>query len=112
MDTIFFPIGSPLVYNPEELINEYITLNTTNRNGKNTDKRVIKEEKLGKDKYHIDLENINQRVLEYNKIVEILTKYNKEGIERWTYESAKYQKNNPYIGSGKIAVIIKLEKYE
>ena len=45
---ILFPIISPLVYNPEELINEYITLNTTNRNRKNTDKRVITKEKIRK----------------------------------------------------------------
>ena len=40
-----------------------------------------------KDEYRIDLENRKQTVLEYNSIVDLRTKHNDEGIDRWTYES-------------------------
>ena len=68
------PRQAPLVYDPEVLINKYITLTTTNINGKIIDKWRIVKEQIGKYNYRIKLENGKQRVLEYNDIIEILTK--------------------------------------
>ena len=58
------------------MINKYNTLTTTNRDGKVTDKRGTRRILLKKI-YHIELENGNQRILEYNKIVDIPTKDDK-----------------------------------
>ena len=63
-------------------------------------------------KENIVLENGNQIVLEYNKIFDILTKYNDKGIEIWTYEIVKDHKKNPLRGSGKIGGLIKRGKHE
>ena len=42
--TIMVLRRAPLVYDPEKLIKKYITLTTTNRNGKIKDKRGIVKE--------------------------------------------------------------------
>ena len=59
-----------------------------------------------KDEYCIDLENRKQTVLEYNSIVDLRTKHNDEGIDRWTYEYIEDNQNNPSRGSSNIHVII------
>ena len=64
----------PLVYDTGEFINKYITLTTTNRNGKIIDKKRNCERKNWKRKISYWVRNLKQTVLEYNEIIEIPTK--------------------------------------
>ena len=61
---------------------------------------------MEKYKYRIELENRKQRVLEYNNIIDKITKYNEKVFEIQRYEYVKDHQKNPSIGSSELGVLI------
>ena len=71
------------------------------------------KERISRDDYHIELSNRKQRILEYQKLINMLNKYDKEYVGSCTFEEFKdHHYPNGNYRKGLIYVLISWDGYK
>ena len=77
---------SPVVMDPEKLIDLYIHDTYTTRNGKERKMRGQVKEYLGGNNFRVTFDNGKNRHYDYDEIIRMVNKEDEDGAERWQFE--------------------------
>ena len=104
---------SPLMFDPEDLIDLYVYDTYTTKNGNTRERKGRVKEQVNGDAYRVEFKNGKQKVYDYEEIIALANRSNEDDVKRWTFERIiDHQRSKEVNWKGKIDLLVKWSGYE